>query len=476
MDFMSNGTKNDSIDGISSREMRFSSKTHASYALGSFFDDFLSTAFSVRVYAFFHEVVLLPEIFLGIAYLLYGIWNMFNDPLVGYISDIPTRFTKRWGKRFLWFILTAIPCAVIFTFIFSPPYTTDWGIFFYLLALICLFDFLFSFWNTNWMATFPVKFRSHRERTKVAAFQTPLSQVGLALGMLLPPLLIPTYEDRGSYVVMGLVISLICVCVVLLMIPSMRENPATPEQSLKVREIQESRPPYIQTLKKALKEKNFRAYLMAYLGQTVMMVVVLASVPYLVKDILHLTTVNEIYISAMVLIGGLIMVPVWIKVARKYGNRVGYMCGTGLTAMVLITFLFVTDLSQAMVCGILVGITMSATWTLLYPTFSDVIDEIVVKAGKRNEGIYYGFRTFFGRLSLVIQAVAFTIIHALTGYVQTADIQYIQTPLALMGIRIQIAVIPMIFYLIGFVFMWRVYDLKPAKVQDIKKQLEKLGL
>jgi GPH family glycoside/pentoside/hexuronide:cation symporter len=474
MVFMSNGTKNDSMDGNSPREIRFSSKTHASYALGSFFDDFLSTAFSVQVFFFYEKEIFLPTAFVAIAFVLYGIWNMFNDPLVGYISEIPTRFTKRWGKRFPWFMLTAIPCAVIFTFIFSPPLSLDsLGTFFYLLIFICLFDFFFSFWNTNWMATFPVKFRSHRERTKVAAFQTPLSQVGLALGMLLPPLFF-TYNNPRSYILQGLVVSLICVGVVLLMIPSMREDPATRELSLKVQVVQESRPPYFQTLKKALKEKNFIAYLMAYLGQTVMMVVVLASVPYLVTDILHLTDPDaETYISAMVLIGGLIMVPVWIKVARKFGNRVGYMCGTGLTAMVLITFLFVADLTQAMVCGFLVGMTMSATWTLLYPTFSDVIDEIVVKAGKRNEGIYYGFRTFFGRLSIVIQAVAFWVIHTLTGYVQDA---LTQTDLALWGIRIQMAVIPMIFYLIGFVFMWRVYDLKPLKVQDIKKQLETLGL
>jgi GPH family glycoside/pentoside/hexuronide:cation symporter len=473
MDFMSDGTKNGSTDQIASREMRFSSKTHASYALGSFFDDFLSTAFSVQVFFFYEKEIFLPTAFVAIAFVLYGIWNMFNDPLVGYISDLSTRFTKRWGKRFPWFLFTAIPCAVVFTFIFSPPIVPDWwGTFFYLLVFICLFDFLFSFWNTNWMATFPVKFRSHRERTKVAAFQTPFSQVGLALGMLLPPLL-STFHNPGSYLMQGLVVSLICVGVVLFMIPSMREDPATREQTLKAQVVQDSRPPYFQTLKKALKEKNFIAYLMAYLGQTVMMVVVLASLPYLVEDLLREGKEAQTYISAMVLIGGLIMVPFWIKVARKFGNRVGYMCGTGLTAMILISFLFVTDLTQAMLCGFLVGMTMSATWTLLYPTFSDVIDEIVVKTGKRNEGIYYGFRTFFGRLSIVIQAVAFWVIHTLTGYVQDAPMQ---TDLALWGIRILIAVIPMIFYLIGFMFMWRVYDLKPSKVQDIKKQLEKLGL
>ncbi len=127
------------------REMRFKTGTHVSYSLGSFFDDFLYAAFSVRMYAFYEKEILLPNIFLATAVTLYGLWNMFNDPLIGYISEIPTRFTRRWGKRFPWFLFTAIPTAVVFAFIFSPPNATDWGIFAYLLIIICLYDFLLEY-------------------------------------------------------------------------------------------------------------------------------------------------------------------------------------------------------------------------------------------------------------------------------------------------------------------------------------------
>ena len=108
-----------------------------------------------------------------------------------------------------------------------------------------------------------------------------------------------------------------------------------------------------------------------------------------------------------------------------------------------------------------------------YPTFSDVIDEIVVKAKKRNEGIYYGFRTFIGRFSIVIQAATFGIVHALTKFDPTLD----QQPLsAIMGIRIHTALVPALFYFLGFLAMWRIYDLKPAKVEKIKLELAELEL
>jgi Na+/melibiose symporter-like transporter len=121
----------------------------------------------------------------------------------------------------------------------------------------------------------------------------------------------------------------------------------------------------------------------------------------------------------------------------------------------------------------LIGFTMGATWTLIYATFSDVVDEIVLKTKKREEGIFYGFRTFFGRLSIVIQALSFGIIHPLTNFDPHLLIQPIE---AQWGINIGMFAIPALFYFIGFLFMWRIYDLKPKKVQSIKQGLTELKL
>ena len=105
----------------------------------------------------------------------------------------------------------------------------------------------------------------------------------------------------------------------------------------------------------------------------------------------------------------------------------------------------------------------------MYPTFSDVIDEIVVKTGKRNEGIYTGIRTFFGRASNIIGALTIAIVHIATNYVPSAATQ---EPLAQFGIRIIMALIPMIFYFLAFILMWKVYDLTPEKVKKIQEELK----
>ena len=119
------------------------------------------------------------------------------------------------------------------------------------------------------------------------------------------------------------------------------------------------------------------------------------------------------------------------------------------------------------------GFTTGAVYTNMYPCFSDVVDELVVNTGMRNEGAYNGIRTFFGRMAIVIEALAFAIVHILTNFTPEAETQPVS---ALWGIIIIMGVFPMIFYFIGFLVIWKVYDLDLSKVSAIQEKLQDLNL
>ena len=89
------------------QKVRYPARIHWSYAFGSFFDDFIMTAFSMRVYSFYETELFLPNGLIVLAITLYGVWNMFNDPLAGYISDIPSR-TKTMPN---WRCALGLSCA-----------------------------------------------------------------------------------------------------------------------------------------------------------------------------------------------------------------------------------------------------------------------------------------------------------------------------------------------------------------------------
>lgn len=293
---------------------------------------------------------------------------MINDPIAGHISDRSFKFMKHWGKRFTWFIIAAIPCSLIFVLIFLPPTDNYFLTFLWLLIILCLFDTLFSFMIINWQAIFPDKFRSQKERTKVGGIQILFSLFGLTLGMLLPILIITTGSpgtNLESYVLVGSLITIICIIIAVLMLYGMREDIEMIERTFKVSNQQKSHEPYIHKLKFALKQKNFSAYLLAYLSQTVVMVLMLASVPYWVQYVLKVDPFIELILLLAFLLASIISAPFWIKIARKYGNRIGYMCGTGGTAIFLIISMFIWEYPAILVCFILIGVSMGATWSLL---------------------------------------------------------------------------------------------------------------
>jgi Na+/melibiose symporter-like transporter len=77
------------------------------------------------------------------------------------------------------------------------------------------------------------------------------------------------------------------------------------------------------------------------------------------------------------------------------------------------------------------------------------------------------------RLSIIIQAFIFWAIHISTGFNPAVKKQ---SALALLGLRIQFSIAPMIIMLIGLLAFWFLYDLKKEKVALNKKKLKELGL
>ena len=457
-------------------EIEHSTKIHASYAIGSFFDDFIITCLGIMVFKFYETEVFLPIIFITVAITIYGLWNMVNDPLAGHISDKSFEFMRKRGKRFTWFLIASIPCSLMFMLIFLPPTTNEISLFFWLIVSLCIFDTLFSFMMINWQKIFPDKFRSQKERTKVGGIQIFFSLIGLLLGMILPIIFITSGDpgtNVGSYFFVGTIVSFMCLIAAILILFGMREDREMIDRTFRISENQEEKESFIPKLKFALKQKNFVAYLMAYLAQTTVMVLMLASVPYWSQYVVKVSEFDILIALFAFLLSSVCSAPFWIKIARKYGNRIGYMCGTGGTAIFLVITMFIWSFPLVIIGFILIGISMGATWSLIYVMFSDVIDEIVLKTGKREEGVYYGFRTFFGRLSIVIQAITFGIIHPLTNFNPRVSQQPIQ---AQWGIIFGMFAIPALLYFIGFLFMWKVCDLKPEKVQDIKNKLKELNL
>jgi GPH family glycoside/pentoside/hexuronide:cation symporter len=338
---------------------------------------------------------------------------------------------------------------------------------------------LFSLWQLNWLALFPVKFRTQDERTRVGASTTIWGIIGTVLGILVPPMIVGDYENYFGFILQGIFVAVVALGIALLIIPGMREDKATRTRQWElIQEEQQKdrkdRLGYWKALIFALKQKNFMSYIVFFLGHMVMTSLMLGSLPYWIQDVLVSTDADiETYVSAALLIGVIISVPFWTWFARKKGNRMAFIIGGLFSTIWLIVFFISADtLLSGMIITFLLGFSICAMWTLMYPGLSDTLDEIALKTGKRNEGVFVGIRTFFGRFAIVIQAGTIGLVHWLTGYNSELPI----TPLSQWGIRIHMSLVPAIFYFIGTILIILVYNLSKEKVDKMKKELIEKGL
>ena len=64
-----------------------------SFGLASFAQFFINSAFNTWVFSFYYVAVGLNALTIMLAFVLWTIWNAFNDPLIGFLSDRTNTFS-----------------------------------------------------------------------------------------------------------------------------------------------------------------------------------------------------------------------------------------------------------------------------------------------------------------------------------------------------------------------------------------------
>jgi Na+/melibiose symporter-like transporter len=109
------------------------------YGLGALGSMAIGQAFGGYYQFYYVDVLGLAVALLAIINVVYGIWDIANNPLVGYLSD-NTR--TRWGRRRPW-LLAALPFVLVIlvlTYAVPEPFRQGSALFWY--ALVIVFPFV----------------------------------------------------------------------------------------------------------------------------------------------------------------------------------------------------------------------------------------------------------------------------------------------------------------------------------------------
>jgi GPH family glycoside/pentoside/hexuronide:cation symporter len=411
-----------------------------------------------------------------LAYTIFAIWNIMNDPIFGYVADRPRKFWAKLGKRYPWYLIGGLPAILFLAVIFSPPsldpIDAAWIYFAWILISTCLYELFYTIANLNHTALFPDKFRLDSDRRKSGFWIMFFGIIGTTIGFVIPPLLIDE-TDASSFVSMSWIFVIVNIIIFGVSIPGNKESEKLKERYVKEQEKRES-VSFFRTLKIVATHKNFMVYIFVYMMDGIIAASLTASVQYVVLYILNEPPSAAVLILLPFIGGVIFSLPVWLLVAQKMkNNRKMFIIGVFLNTIGLLPFMFVNNTLGFIITPLILGIGGGAIRIGSKPILADAIDEAVLDSGKHIEGSFMGVYTFFTRFSLIIQGLIFAITHTLTGF---NPLSSTQTPLAQFGIRMHTALIPMILTLIALIVFIFVYDLRPDKTKEIQKKLKELDL
>ena len=430
------------------------------YALGMFGVALSYQAFTGWIQFYYLDVLRLAPAAMSVAWVIFTIWNMFNDPIAGQISD-NTR--TRWGRRIPWIVGLSIPLGISFYTLWAVPAglvgedaALFSGLWWYFLAVLLIFDTLWSAITINYIALFPEMYPKQSERASVSAWR----QVFTIIALILAITFTKDIAESIGWARMGALFGGITALAFLLSLLGSRERPRDRDADSAI--------PFGQALRYTLSNRSFLWFVFMDLMVEFTLLVLPAVVPLYAKYVLGVSDgLMQGLLSGAAFIVAIPAFALWAWDAKRWDTRRSVMAAMLAFGLLLLPLLFVRTYTQAIITTAALGVGLAGLLMLRDIMLADVIDEDSLTAGVRREGMYFGVNGFIIRLAFAFQGTMLGGMLALTGYDPSLPVQ---PPHVALGLRLLITLVPMIAIVIGIFAAWK-YPLHGQQLHDVKARL-----
>lgn len=445
-------------------------KHSLAFASGSFPDVYSYQAFTFLVFTFYFTIVGINVVFISIGFAIWSVWNAFNDPLLGNLSD---RTHTKWGRRIPWLMVSIVPLGIIMILLFTPP--MFFGIsgeipnFIYFLIIIIVFEFFYTMFSINQTSLFPEQFIDKDARAKVNNLKQIMIVVALVFAFILPTLFIPDLTDKmylQNYVTFGIIT---CILVIFVGLIFLKWGAREKEE---FKDDYKNQPGIFSSIKVCVKNDSFRWTAFSLIMVWFVFGMIPTILPLYGKYVLGID--DSIYIAlmlALTFISATIFITVWRFVVIKLGPRKTWIIALSIWILTLIPLFFISDVMSGLIVFFLLGIGFASGFYLRDLTWADIIDEDELKTGMRREGSYFGANALFMRLSTILIFLAISLVFSNIGWAVYAPEKV--TPEVIFGLRLLMVVFPIIALAIA-IFGFYMYPLHGERLSDVKEQLAKL--
>jgi len=378
------------------------------------------------------------------------IWDAVNDPLFGLFSD---RIRSRWGRRRVLLLFGAVPLGLSFTLMWLVPPLEPLGLTVYYALTFILFDTAFTFVHVGYNALTPELTSDYDERSSLNGFRMVFSISGTLGAIILATVLGWTITDeRLLFAVVGVGLGAVSIVPPLIVFRVTRERAGAGEGK---------RPqplPVGEALRATLSNRPFRLVMGLYLFSWTTASILAAVLVYFASYYLRVPEQAN-YFVLIAQGAAILFIPLWVWAARRLDKRRAFILGTASWVVVLlgIAALRSDQVTLAYVLAALSGSGIATAYVIPWAMVPDVIECDQLETGRRREGSFYAFASFFQKLGTGAAIWGMGQLLALTGYVtpDAGGAGVTQPPSAVQAIRAFAGPVPAVLLVVAMLFAWR---------------------
>lgn len=443
---------------------RLTFSTKFIYGLASLGTSTISSIFAALLPIFYQDYLGLTSKWIGIASVIYAVWNAFNDPIFGFITD-NTR--SKLGRRIPYMRFTAPFLALTFILVwFAPEGAGEIAQFWWMLVTMLLYDTAYTIIGLVYGALVPELTESDVERNQLSISSAIFGLIGYIFGFMLPDLFRPRPGNLNTSL-MSLQLSMIAVGIIGAFFIILT--------TLKVRErrefaIVDRKLKFWESLRYTLTNKAFWNFVSMNFLATFMMSISTGAIFYLADYVTQTSTIILMVYLFTPLALGIPLANVAVKKMGLVTSQIIYLIisGVGLGSLGFI------PTSLIPVSLIVAGIGLSGQQTITYNILGLVIDDDELRTGTRREGSFFGANALLTKpaQSLAFFLTAFILEQSgfITRAINNGEIFLNQPETALFGIRSIVGLIPGLAMIVGAVILL-FFPIKGKQLVELKEKI-----
>jgi GPH family glycoside/pentoside/hexuronide:cation symporter len=407
-------------------EDRLPTRIKASWGFGAFGVAILMNAIGGLMVYYLTKIVGMEGWVAGALLSAARLFDAFNDPVIGYLSD---RTPERFGGRRRPYLLTgSVACTIAMLMCFNIPFTGGSATtVFYVAVVLIFYGLAYSIFNVPFIAMPAEMTRGYHERSSIHGWRVVFAGSGLAMAGAGSGLLLSWFSDsevngvqvntQGDYTQLSLVFAVLVFLSMITAWHGTRHAPVTRRTSTQL--------PWRAQLRSFMGNRPFLTIMLVKALQLIGVYANQTALFFMVVEVLQRSSADIAYIGLPSVFVSILVTPLLLRYARRFGKRVAYMTAALFAGASYASWIFATpDEPQSMLVlrGVLVGVGFAGNVLFAMSMIADAIEWDTIRTGLHREGMFTAVFSFVEKFAGAIGPTIVGVALSWAGFSATSEV------------------------------------------------------